>query len=67
MEYWVSKADDVLILISDQGIYIKIDLIPQTRDFSIPTFHYSSTPWHAITAIVGGTDLAQRTRFSLLE
>jgi len=34
---------------------------------SIPIFHYSNTPWHLILAEPLFSDLAQRTRFSMLE
>jgi hypothetical protein len=39
MEYWVLKANDDLILISDEGNRHKIDLIPQN-----PLFQYSIIP-----------------------
>ena len=33
----------------------------------MPIFHYSTTPWHSIAAKPVISDLAQRTRFSVLE
>jgi len=49
MEYWVGKADDVLILISIKGQLFK------SRSHcvkpSFPTLHYSNTPWHWITVL----------------
>jgi len=49
MEYWVRKADDVLILIYGQRYLYK------NRSHSvkpiIPTFQYSNTSWHSISAI----------------
>jgi hypothetical protein len=49
MEHWVCKAEDGLILISDQCHLKKIR--SHSAKLSIPTFHYSTTPWHLITAI----------------
>jgi len=39
MEYWVKKADDVLILVSGQGHLSKIDLSPLN-----PAFQHSIIP-----------------------
>jgi len=65
MEYWGSKADDGLILISYPCQLYK------NRSHSakpiIPTFQYSNTPWHLFTAKPINRDLAQRTRFSMSE
>ena len=65
MEYWESKADDGLILYSDPCHPYK------NRSHSakpiIPTFQYSIIPWQMFTAQPIFSDLAQRTRFSMLE
>jgi hypothetical protein len=65
MEYWVFKADDGLILISDECHLYKNG--SRTANPSILTFHYSSTPWHLIMAGPIISYLAQRIRFSILE
>jgi hypothetical protein len=51
-------------LISDQCHLFKNR--PHTAKSGIPAFHYSSTPWHSITAI-HRADLAQKPRFLKLE
>jgi hypothetical protein len=65
IEYSGSKADDGLILFSGPCHPYKIrsnSAIP-----SIPTFQYSITPPHRFTAKPISSELAQRTRFSMLE
>ena len=62
MEYWELKSDGGLILILILAIHIKLDPIPTN-----PVFHYSITPGYSITAEPLNSDLALRTRFSLLE
>jgi hypothetical protein len=49
MQYWVLKADDLRILISDKGNREKGR--PHCAKPNIPKFHYSSTPWHLIIAM----------------
>jgi len=65
MEFWESKADDGLILSFDPCHPYKI------RSYSakpiIPTFQYSIIPLRFFTAQPIFSDLAQRTRFSMLE
>jgi len=48
-------------------MHIKQISFRQTRLFSIPTFHYSNTPPHSFTPQPIICDLAQTTRFSMLE
>jgi hypothetical protein len=66
MEYWVLKADDVLILFSDKCNRNKNrSHSAKTQYSSIPLFHYPRAFDYGHPA--DGTDLAQRTIFSLLE
>ena len=67
MEYWVWKADDDLILISDEGYLYKIDLIPPNPTFqhsNIPSFQYSTTFDYRKPLI---SNLVKKTKFSKLE
>jgi len=47
MEYWVRNRDDILIFIFNAAHLYKIRF--SFNQPNIPTFHYSSTPWHLIT------------------
>ena len=66
MEYWVLKADDVLILISDQGhLYKNRSHSAKTQYSNIPLFQY---PMAFDYGKAGGrTDPARRTKFSMSE
>jgi hypothetical protein len=64
MEYWESKADDGLILYFDPCHPCKNRF--HSANPSIPTFQYSIIPWYRFTAQPIFSDLAQRTRFSML-
>ena len=65
MEYWESKTDDGLILNSDPCHLYKIR--SHSAKPSVPAFQYSIIPEHMFTAQPIASDLAQRTRFSMLE
>jgi hypothetical protein len=75
MEYWESKADDGLILYSDPCHPYKNRSHSAKRESSVfqpskggsSTFQYSIIPWHMFTAQPIFSDLAQRTRFTMLE
>ena len=62
MECWGSKADEGLFLCFGLSLSDKIDLIPPN-----PILQYSITPDHSLAAEPIYSDLAQRTRFSMLE
>ncbi len=65
MKYWDSRADDDPILISDPCHLYKNK--SHSSKPSVPPFHYSSTPWHAITVIrLRRTDLAKWPGFRSL-
>jgi len=51
VEYWLSKAHDGLILLSDPGHPYKADFIPQTHYSIIPVFH------HPLAYVCGTTNL----------
>jgi hypothetical protein len=48
MEYWVIKADDILILIFHEG-YLDKNRSHSAKP-SIQTFHYSNSPWCLVKA-----------------
>jgi len=64
MEYWVLKSDDGLILIPDPCHPYKNR--SQTAKPIIPALQYSIIPLRKVTAQPILSDLAQRTRFSML-
>jgi hypothetical protein len=70
MEWWNNgilgiETDDGLILNSDPCHLYKIR--SHSAKPSIPTFQYSIIPGHRFTAQPIFSDLAQRTRFSMIE
>jgi len=65
MEYWGSKTDDGLILISDPSYHDQIR--PYSAKPSIPAFQYSIIPSQMATAQPIISDLAQIARFPMLE
>jgi hypothetical protein len=65
MEYWASKADDALFSFS--ALYHSYKNRSNSINPGTPTLHYSNTPWHTFTAKPNFSDLALRTRFSMLE
>jgi hypothetical protein len=73
MEYWESKSDNGLILCSDQFQPYKIQPYKNRSHSakpSIPTFQYSIIPVALAAEFTAEpiiSDLAQRTRFFMLE
>ena len=65
MEYWESKTDDGLILNSGPCYHHKIR--SHSAKPNIPTIHYSIIPRHIFTAQPVVSNLALRTRFSVLK
>jgi hypothetical protein len=68
MEYWVSEADGGLILFSELCHPDKKHISFRQPQYSItPVFHHSIPLQAGYTAQPIPSDLAQRTRFSMLD
>jgi hypothetical protein len=65
MEYWRSKADDGLFLF--YAWYHSYKNRSNSTKPNTPTLHFSNTPWHSFTAKPIFSDLAQKTRFLMLD
>jgi hypothetical protein len=65
MEDWKLQEDGGLIKFSDPWHQYKNRF--NSAKPNIPTFHYSITPCHSITAKPVISHLAKRTRFSMVE